>query len=147
MPLEQLVDPAAAALVIVDMQNDFCHPDGAQATMGSDVHLAAPMAQRLKLLLAEARAVSLRTIFVRTHHSPWTNSDVWLGRGGGRHAEATVPLCLPDSWGADFSDGLEPRISADSARSTAISSSPSIGTAASLALTWSWCFGPSVLKR
>jgi ureidoacrylate peracid hydrolase len=113
VPLEQLVDPAAAALVIVDMQNDFCHPDGAQATMGSDVHLAAPMAQRLKLLLAEARAVSLRTIFVRTHHSPWTNSDVWLGRGGGRHAEATVPLCLPDSWGADFYDGLEPRISAD----------------------------------
>ena len=107
--IEELVDPSTAALIVVDMQFDFCHPDGAEALMGADVHLAAPMAQRLKALLTEARAVSMRTIFVRTHHSPWTSSDVWLSRGGGRHAHATVPLCLPGTWGSDFYDGLEPR--------------------------------------
>jgi ureidoacrylate peracid hydrolase len=111
--LERLVDPRTAALVVVDMQNDFCHPDGAEAARGADVRLAAPMAQRLKALLAEARAGCLRTIFVRTHHSPWTNSEVWLGRGGGRHADSNVPLCLPGTWGSDFYDGLEPRRSAD----------------------------------
>ena len=113
MALDELVDPATAALIVVDMQNDFCHQDGAEAAMGSNVNLAAPMAQRLKALLTQARAVSLRTIFVRTHHSPWTNSDVWLARGSGRHAKSSVSLCLPDTWGADFYDGLEPRISPD----------------------------------
>src|SRR5262249_45332864 len=111
--LDQLVDPATTALIVVDMQNDFCHPDGAEAAKGASVGLAAPMARRLKALLAEARAVSLRTIFIRTHHSPWTNSEVWLGRGGGRHAKSTIPLCLPGTWGADFYDGVEPRSSAD----------------------------------
>ena len=113
MTLEELVDPRTAALVVVDMQNDFCHPDGAEAARGADVRLAAPMTQRLKALLTEARASCIRTIFIRTHHSPWTNSDVWLGRGGGRHASSRVPLCLPGTWGSDFYDGLEPRTSAD----------------------------------
>jgi ureidoacrylate peracid hydrolase len=111
--LEQLVDPRTAALVVVDMQNDFCHPDGAQAAIGADIRLAAPMAERLEALLAEARDVCLRTIFVRTHHSPWTNSEVWLGRGSGRHAQADVPLCLPGTWGSDFYAGVQPRVSAD----------------------------------
>jgi ureidoacrylate peracid hydrolase len=111
--LEQLVDPGTAALVVVDMQNDFCHPDGAQAAMGTDVSLAAPMARCLKTLLAEARAICIRTIFVRTHHSPWTNSAVWLGRGGGRHVSSNVQLCLPGTWGSEFYDGLQPRRSAD----------------------------------
>ena len=113
MALDELVDPATAALIVVDMQNDFCHEDGAEAAMGSNVSLAAPMAQRLKALLADARTVSLRTIFVRTHHSPWTNSEVWLGRGGGRHAQSSVSLCMPGTWGADFYDGVEPRVSPD----------------------------------
>jgi ureidoacrylate peracid hydrolase len=113
MAFQELVDPRAAALIVVDMQNDFCHPDGAEAAMGAEVGLAAPMAQRLKALIAEARAVRLRTIFVRTHHSPWTNSAVWLGRAGGRHAHSHVTLCLPGSWGSDFYDGVEPRTSAD----------------------------------
>jgi ureidoacrylate peracid hydrolase len=113
MALEELVDPRTSVLVVVDMQNDFCHPDGAEAAMGADVSLAAPMARRLEALVREARAVGLRTIFVRTHHSPWTSSEVWLGRGGGRHSRSNVPLCLPGTWGSDFYDGLEPRSSAD----------------------------------
>ena len=35
--LEQLTDPAHAALVIVDMQNDFCHPDGLMGKRGEDL--------------------------------------------------------------------------------------------------------------
>ena len=113
MTLEQLVDPRTAALVVIDMQNDFCHPDGAEAATGAEVSLAAPMAQRLKALIAAARTRCIRTIFVRTHHSPWTNSAVWLGRGGRRHANSNVPLGLPGTSGSDFYDGLEPRSSAD----------------------------------
>jgi ureidoacrylate peracid hydrolase len=111
--LEDLVRPERAALVIVDMQNDFCHPDGAEAALGANVGLVGEMAPRLVAFVAEARAVGLRMIFVRTLHSPWTNSPVWEGRGGGRHARSEVRVCLPGTWGAEFYAGLEPRQSAD----------------------------------
>ena len=113
MSLERLVNPATAAVIVVDVQNDFCHPDGAQAGMGADVSLAAQMAACLKQLLADARAAGVRCIFVRTHHSPWTNSETWLSRGSGRHARGALQACLPGTWGADFYAGIEPRQSAD----------------------------------
>lgn len=111
--LEELVRPEAAALVIVDMQNDFCHPDGAQAAIGTDVHMVGEMTPRLLAFLDHARTAGLRTIFVRTEHSPWTNSEVWEARGSGRHLRSEVRLCLPGTWGADFYGGLEPRESDD----------------------------------
>jgi ureidoacrylate peracid hydrolase len=107
--LDELVRPERAALVIVDMQNDFCHPEGAEAALGANVHLVGEMAPRLIGFLAEARHAGVRIIFVRTLHSPWTNSSVWTGRGRGRHAASTVQLCLPGTWGAQFYAGLEPR--------------------------------------
>jgi ureidoacrylate peracid hydrolase len=110
---DELVHPEQAALIIVDMQNDYCHPDGAEAALGADVRLAGEMAARLRDFLAEARPAGLRTIFVKTLHSPWTDSDVWLKRGGGRHGQTAVRVCLPGTWGAEFYAGLEPRTSAD----------------------------------
>ena len=37
--LEELVDPKHTALIVVDMQNDFCHPKGAFAKRGSDLSM------------------------------------------------------------------------------------------------------------
>jgi nicotinamidase-related amidase len=39
----------AAAVIIVDVQNDFCDPDGACAAMGNDVTAAMDMVERLDL--------------------------------------------------------------------------------------------------
>jgi ureidoacrylate peracid hydrolase len=111
--LDELVRPQRAALVIVDMQNDFCHPEGAEAVIGADVRMVGEMAPRLLSFLAEARSVGTRIILVRTHHSPWTNSNVWEARGGGRHTRSEVRVCLPGTWGAEFYAGFEPRQSAD----------------------------------
>ena len=36
---EELVDPKHTALIVVDMQNDFCHPEGAFAKRGSDISM------------------------------------------------------------------------------------------------------------
>ena len=32
-----VIDPKKTAMIVVDMQNDFCHPDGWLAHMGVDV--------------------------------------------------------------------------------------------------------------
>jgi ureidoacrylate peracid hydrolase len=101
--LEQLVDTKTAALVVVDMQNDFCHSEGALAKQGQDVSLIQAMAPRLRRLLASARQTAIPIIHIRTHHSPWTNSRAWTKRKLGQ-----VVRCFPGSWGADWYEGFEP---------------------------------------
>ncbi|HEV8309883.1 MAG TPA: isochorismatase family protein [Methylomirabilota bacterium] len=104
MTLEELLVGRRTALLVIDMQNDFCHPDGAVAKRGGDVEPIQAMAPRLRRLLAAARRRGLPIIHVRTHHSPWTNSESWVTR----HHGLNVVQCFPGSWGADFYAGFEP---------------------------------------
>ena len=78
--LEELVDPKTSALVVVDMQNDFCHSEGALAKGRQSPTLIQAMAPRLRGLLADARRTGIAIVHVRTHHSPWTNSQAWTRR-------------------------------------------------------------------
>ena len=110
MNLPELVDPRHAALIVVDMQNDFCSSEGAQAKSGTDPGMIQAMAPRLLRLLDAARQVRLPIVHVRTEHSPWTDSASWLGRMHGRRRV----LCAPGTWGADYYPGFEPR--SDAAR-------------------------------
>jgi ureidoacrylate peracid hydrolase len=105
LTLDELVDPRQAALVVIDMQNDFCDSRGALARSGADPGLIQAMAPRLRRLLGAARQAGLPIVHVRTEHSPWTDSAAWLGRMHGRAAE----VCRPGTWGADFYPGFEPR--------------------------------------
>jgi ureidoacrylate peracid hydrolase len=109
MDLEQLVDPRHAALIVVDMQNDFCDSNGALARSGGDPALIQAMAPRLRALLERARELALPIVHVRTEHSPWTDSAAWIGRHHGR--QRTV--CYPGTWGAEYYPGFEPRTDAD----------------------------------
>ena len=56
-------DPARCALVLVDVQNDFCHPNGSTSKAGQDVSAAVTMLTRLHSLGAAARAASVPVIF------------------------------------------------------------------------------------
>jgi ureidoacrylate peracid hydrolase len=109
MDLEQLVDPRHAALIVVDMQNDFCDSGGALARSGADPGLIQAMAPRLLRMLDRARDIGLPIVHVRTEHSPWTDSAAWIGRHHGQ--QRTV--CYPGTWGADYFPGFEPRTDAD----------------------------------
>ncbi|HZT07910.1 MAG TPA: isochorismatase family cysteine hydrolase [Chloroflexota bacterium] len=104
MELPDLLDPRKTALIVVDMQNDFCDSHGAFATHGGDPSMIQAMAPRLLRLLEAAREIRLPIVHVRTHHSDWTDSASWLGR----HA-TNYRLCFPGSWGADYFPGFEPR--------------------------------------
>src|SRR5437667_11787817 len=103
--LEELVDVKKAALLVVDMQNDFCHVDGALARRRQDVSMIQAMAPRLRALLERARSAGLPIVHIRTHHSPWTNSRAWTRRKLG-----DMVRCFPGSWGADWYEGFEPRL-------------------------------------
>ncbi|WP_326567825.1 isochorismatase family cysteine hydrolase [Amycolatopsis rhabdoformis] len=92
------LDPAKAAVVVVDVQNDYCHPDGACARRGEDVSAAKEMLPRLQALLAGARAHGVPVVFVRTAHEKATDSAALTVRSGGRSGV----VCRAGTWGAEF---------------------------------------------
>lgn len=102
-PLSQLVDPAKTAVIVVDMQNDFIHPEGSNAKAGSDTSAGIAMAPRLAKLLDAARINGTKVIFIQCIHTDETDSDAWIGRGSGR----SVKTCREGSWGIEFY-GVEP---------------------------------------
>jgi len=88
----------AAALLVVDMQNDFCHGDGALAKRGGDVAPTQAMIPKLLHLVDRARAAKLPIIYTANAHDAWTNSAAWRERQGGEG----MSLCHTGSWGAEF---------------------------------------------
>jgi ureidoacrylate peracid hydrolase len=101
--LSALVRPAETALIVVDVQNDFCSPEGAAASGGSDTSAAMEMLPTLERLLAAARAAGTNVIFVQTIHEASTDSEAWLGR----KKDPSRKNCLKGTWGADFT-GVRP---------------------------------------
>lgn len=96
-------DPSHAALVVVDVQNDFCDPAGALARLGSDVSDAAAMAPRLRRLIAAAHDAGVPVVFVRTTHDVSDDTDAWLSRFTLDPAQAPAPtICRIGTWGAEF---------------------------------------------
>jgi len=111
--LKEKVDPRHAALVVIDMQNDFCAPGGMVDQGGRDVTPAIEMAARLPTLIQSARNAGALVIFVRSEYSTEGNhylSDVWLEQaarkqGGGY---TTRPVCGSDLWGGEFYGEVRP---------------------------------------
>jgi ureidoacrylate peracid hydrolase len=63
---EAKLDRQSSALLIVDMQNDFCHPEGAQGKRGRDLSMIYGMIPTFAEVLKGARQIGLPVIFVRT---------------------------------------------------------------------------------
>lgn len=95
--------PEHTALVVVDVQNDFCSPDGSLARLGFDTSAAVAMVPRLRRLVSAARDAGVRVVFVQTFHDETTDTPQWLGRlGDGPGTERTGLTCRTGTWGAQF---------------------------------------------
>ncbi len=98
--LEEKVDPANAALVVVDVQNDFCHDEGAFARMGRPVEVVRAMAPRLQELIDAARHAGVPVIFLAYVQNESSESEVLIEqRSRGR---AGLPYCREGTFGADL---------------------------------------------
>jgi nicotinamidase-related amidase len=73
--LEELVDPAHTALLVVDMQRDFCTPGGAFDKLGVDISMYPPMVPRLARLADGARAAGVPVFYIQMTVLPGRISD------------------------------------------------------------------------
>ncbi|HZP79491.1 MAG TPA: isochorismatase family cysteine hydrolase [Pseudolabrys sp.] len=109
LTLKDKVRPEHTALVVIDVQNDFCASDGFVAKGGRDVSLVQEMTKRLPAFIAQARDASVRVIFVRCAYSTPQNlflSDVWLEQAARRQGGGYTlsPVCQSGERGAEYYD-------------------------------------------
>ncbi|HEY9606447.1 MAG TPA: cysteine hydrolase family protein [Allocoleopsis sp.] len=112
------VDLAKAAILVIDMQNDFCHPDGWLAHIGVDITPARTPIEPLKTLLPELRNLNVPVIWVNWGNRP----DLMNISAGLRHVynptgdgvglgdplpKSGAPVLMQGSWAAAVVDELE----------------------------------------
>ncbi|MBI5334278.1 MAG: cysteine hydrolase [Burkholderiales bacterium] len=69
-PIESSFDPGSAALVIIDMQRDFCDSAGYMGRRGADVSAAQALVPRIERLRDAARKAGMQVIYTREGHHP-----------------------------------------------------------------------------
>ena len=97
--LEEKVDPKHTALLVVDMQNDFCHERGVTALNGADVTNAQIMVPRLRHLIDEATRAGMLVAFIRTSEpmlSPWL--ERLMSFGSVPNAIVAAPTSIVPVW-------------------------------------------------
>jgi ureidoacrylate peracid hydrolase len=105
-PLEEKVDPRRTALVVIDMQNDFCHVDGFYGKRGADLSRMPGVASQIDALVTQARAQKMLILWVRAHYDEIVMGDPMaevLNRPG-----RTSGSCLAGTFGADWYGPLRP---------------------------------------
>ena len=104
---DERLDPATTALVLIDLQNEFCHPEGAFGLLGHDLSMMPSVAERAHQLLEAARARNMMIVFVRATY----DGEVLSGPLAETYNQRNFikSQCLEGSWGADWYAGLAPR--------------------------------------
>jgi biuret amidohydrolase len=69
-PYDVILDPAATALVVIDMQRDFLEPGGFGELLGNDVSQLAGIVEPVSQVLSAARQAGLLVIHTREGHRP-----------------------------------------------------------------------------
>lgn len=68
--LEDRVEPARTAVLVVDMQNDFCTEGGMIDRIGADIGSVRAMIPRLARLLDDARRAGALVVFIKNRSRP-----------------------------------------------------------------------------
>jgi len=98
--LAQKVSPAHAALLVIDVQNDFVANGGFFDRIGADVKAIQMVIAPLAQFVERAREAGVLVVFIQAIYdpqylsAPMRERDLRVGR--------RMPRCLTGSWGADF---------------------------------------------
>jgi len=118
-PQRAEIDLSRTALVVVDMQNDFLHPDGWFPRLGFDPAPLAAIIPKLNEITAAARRAGVQVIWLnwgvradRAEIPPPLVSKTAAGGARPVYADASAPgrgqILVASDWGAQLVDGLTP---------------------------------------
>ena len=114
--LPEIIDPAHTALLIIDMQRDFCCAGGSFDRLGVDLSMYPPVTERIGELLEAARQSGVMPVFIqmtvlanRASESP-AQIRFNMRLHDGHHGQAEpLTYTIDGSEGQKFVPGLEPR--------------------------------------
>ncbi|MEN2738706.1 isochorismatase family cysteine hydrolase [Microbacterium sp. X-17] len=108
--LAEKVSPEHCAVLVIDMQNDYLHPEGkARQEGGRELGPIAEMIPRQADLLRAARAAGVPVIYVLNTTLPdgASSSDVWL-EARSRARYSGTDMCLEGTWGQEVITEVAP---------------------------------------
>jgi nicotinamidase-related amidase len=111
--LEEIVDPSHTALIVVDMQNDFCAAGGLWHGLGLDLSMVATVLPSIKRLISAARDARVSVIYIKMTNLPDLSS---LSPTRIRHMVHKAKLspdqivCTIGSWGAEILPEIAPQV-------------------------------------
>lgn len=103
------LDPTTTAILVVDMQNDFCHPEGYYAANGRDVSPLGAVIPMIAELTGRARSSGALVAYTKLTYHPVVGPmearhtivpEYWVTQG---------QRLLPGTWGVDVLDALAPQ--------------------------------------
>ena len=114
--LSEIVDPTHTALLIIDMQRDFCCAGGSFDRLGVDLSMYPPAIDRIGELLDAARQSGVLPVFIQMTVLPNRASEspaqirFNLRLHNGHHGQAEpLAYTVDGSEGQKFVPGLEPQ--------------------------------------
>lgn len=106
MPLE-LAGADRTALLVIDMQNGFCHPEGSFAGLGLDVSMCTAAIAPCARLVAAAHAAGVPVIYTRyVYRADYKDGGILVQEV--LPALAEVKSLAAGTWDADLVDELVP---------------------------------------
>lgn len=116
LPQALTVDLERAAVIVVDMQNDFCTPGGWLDAIGVDVAPSAAAVRPIARLLPAFRAAAVPVVWLNWGNRPdlanlppnvvHVYDPAGSGGGIGERVGASDAVLVEGSWGAAIVDGL-----------------------------------------
>lgn len=111
---DELVDPAHTALVMIDIQNDFCTPGGTFDRSGYDVSMYQHMIPRAERLLTAARRAGVLRVFIQntTLHGHLSDSPAQVRfrvRLSRDPSQPSLRYTEDGTWGHEFVAELAPQ--------------------------------------
>lgn len=102
-----LLDPATTALLVIDMQNAFCHPQGTLGISGVNVEPAQRIIPPVRRLIESCRARGVPTLWTLQEHFATDHSRAHK-RLASHTSKRKQVSALAGSWDAEIVDELAP---------------------------------------
>ena len=107
--LAEWIDPTSSALLVVDMQNDFCHPEGAFAKRGLDISLAQRIVPTVLRLMEVAREAGVPVVIMRVLRGVNTGWPAFERLTRHNYGSGFIPVFVEGTWGAELLDEFRPK--------------------------------------